>query len=80
MEQIIPAYGLPKETVTAIRMLYKKMKIKFDSPDGDTNFFEIIAGILQGNTLAPYLFLICPDYALRTSIDLIKENDFTQKN
>ena len=31
------------------------------------------------NTLAPYLFIICLDYVLRTSIDLIKENDLTLK-
>ena len=31
---------------------------------------------LQGDTLAPYLFIICLDYVLRTSIDKIKENGF----
>ena len=35
-----------------------------------------IAGVLQGDTLAPYLFIICLDYVLRTSIDKIKENGF----
>ena len=34
------------------------------------------AGVLQGDTLAPYLFIICLDYVLRTSIDKIKENVF----
>ena len=24
------------------------------SPDGDTNFFDIVAGVEQGHTLAPY--------------------------
>ena len=33
-------------------------------------------GLLQGDTLAPYLFIICLDYVLRTSIDKIKENGF----
>ena len=31
---------------------------------------------IQGDTLAPYLFIICLDYVLRTSIDKIKENGF----
>ena len=31
---------------------------------------------LQGDTLGPYLFIICLDYVLRTSIDKIKENGF----
>ena len=32
--------------------------------------------LLVGDTLAPYLFLICLDYVLRTSIDKIRENGF----
>ena len=40
----------------------------------DTEYFDIVAGVLQGDTLAPYLFIICLDYVLRTSIDKIKEN------
>ena len=39
------------------------------SPDGDTPFFDITTGVLQGDTLAPYLFIICLDYIIRTSID-----------
>ena len=30
---------------------------------------DIVAGVLQGDTLAPHLFIICLDYVLRTSID-----------
>ena len=41
-----------------------------------TDYFDIVAGVLQGDTLAPYLFIICQDYVLRTSIDLMKENGF----
>ena len=50
--------------------------MKVRSPDGDTEYFEILAGVLQGDTLNPYLFIICLDYVLRTSNDKIKENDF----
>ena len=35
-----------------------------------------MVGVLQGDTLAPYLFIICLDYVLRTSIDKIRENGF----
>ena len=75
MEQILLAYGLPKETVAAI-MLYKNMKVKIHFPDGDTDYFDIVAGVLQGDTLAPYLFIICLDYMLRMSIDKMKDNGF----
>ena len=46
--------------------------MKVRSPDGDTEYFDIVAGVLQGDTLAQYLFIICLDYMLRTSIDKIK--------
>ena len=66
-------YGLPKETIAAITILYRNTKVKVRSPDGDTEYFDIVAGVLQGDTLAPYL---CLDYVLRTSIDKISENGF----
>ena len=76
MEQILLAYGLPKETVAAIMILYRNTKVKVRSLDGDTDYFDIVAGVLQGDTLAPYLFIICLDYVLRTSLDKIRENGF----
>ena len=50
--------------------------MKVRSPDGDTEYFDIVAGVLQGDTLVPYLFIICLDYVLTTSIDKIEENGF----
>ena len=52
------------------------MKVKICSPDGNADYFNIVAGVLQGDTLAPYLFIICLDYVLKMSIDLMKENSF----
>ena len=72
--------GLSKETVAAIMMLYKNTKVKVCPPDGNTDFFDIVTGVLQRDTLAPYLFIICLDYVLRTSIDLTKENGFRLTN
>ena len=54
----------------------QKHQSEVRSPDGDTEYFDIVAGVLQGDTLAPYLFIICLDYVLRTSIDKIRENGF----
>ena len=47
-----------------------------NSTYGHTEYFDIVAGVLQGNMLAPYLLIICLDYVLRTSIDKIRENGF----
>ena len=63
-------------TVAAITILYRNTKVKVRSPDGDTEYFDIVAGVLQGDTQAPYLLIICLDYVLRTSIDKIRENGF----
>ena len=52
------------------------MKVKVRSPDRNTDYVDIVAGVLQGDTLAPYLFIICLDYVLRTSIDKMKDNGF----
>ena len=58
-------------------MLYKNSKSMVRSPDGDTGFFKITSGVLQGDTLAPYLFVICLDYALRISADKHSELGLT---
>ena len=41
LEQILLAYGLLKETVRAIIVLYRNMKVKVHSADGDMDF-EIV--------------------------------------
>ena len=76
MEQILLVYGLPKETVVAIMMLFKNTKVKVRSTDADTDYFDIVAGVLQGDILALYLFIICLVYTLRTSFDKMKDNGF----
>ena len=43
----------------------------------ETGFFDIVTGLLQGNTLTLYLFIICLDYVLWTSLHWMKENGFT---
>ena len=50
MEQILLSYDLPKETFTAIMILYKNTKVMVPSPDGDADYFNIVAGVLQGYT------------------------------
>ena len=57
-------------------MLNINTKVKVRSPDGDIDYFDILVGVLQGDTLAPYLFIIYPENVLRTSMDKIKENGF----
>ena len=56
--------------------IYKNTKVKVSSADGDTDYFNIVAGALKKDTLAPYLFIISQDYVLRTSVDIMIEYVF----
>ena len=69
MLKIMRAYGIPEQLVNAIGQMYENTRAKVISPDGETDLFKSLAGVLQGDTLAPYLFVIVLDYALRTAID-----------
>ena len=46
----------------------KNTKAKVITPDGEAEVFEILARVRQGDTIAPYLFVIVLDYALREAI------------
>ena len=69
MLKILKAYGIPEIIVDAIQGSYSETRAKVTPPDGETDEFEIFAGVLQGDTLAPYLFIITLDYCLRLAID-----------
>ena len=43
----------------------------------ETEFFDVLAGMLEGDTLAPFLFVICLDYVLRISVDKCNEYGLT---
>ena len=77
MEQILLAYVLPKETDTARMMFYKSTKVMVHSLDSSLDFFEMISRHFPEDTLALHLLINCQDYVLRTSIDMMKEKDFT---
>ena len=61
-------------------MLYRNTKAKVYSPDGDTDYFDIVAGVMLGDTLSPYLFIICLEYVLRTFIIKRKKKKLFQAN
>ena len=46
------------------------------SVNGDTDYSDIEAGGRQGDTLAPYLFIICRDTMLGMTIYKMKDNGF----
>lgn len=68
MLKILKAYGIPPNLLKAIGTMYTNTRAKVISPDGETELFDITAGVLQGDTLAPFLFVIVLDYALRKAM------------
>ena len=72
MFEILGLYGIPDKIIKAIKALYTNTKSRVITPDGETELFDIVAGVLQGDTLAPLLFVIVLDYVLRISLDANK--------
>ena len=79
MKRILEAYGIPVEIIKAIMKLHKNTQAFLRSPDGDTEFFDIVAEVLQGDTLAPCLFNIVLDCVLR-NVDQNKNLCFRLRN
>ena len=73
MFTISPLYGIPQTIVEAIKALYTNTKATVITTDGETPFFDIKAGVLQGDTIAPFLFIIVLDFVLRLSLDSIND-------
>ena len=65
--QILASYGIPATIIRAIKAAYIHTTAQVITEDGNSNCFKIEAGVLQGDTLAPYLFIIMIDYTMRTS-------------
>ena len=60
--------------VSAIALMYEGTTAKFLSSDGESKLFDILAGVLQGDTLAPYIFAIVLDYCMRKAVNGDEEN------
>ena len=54
MMKILKAYGIPPNLLSAIESTYTNTRAKVITPDGETEEFDILAGVLQGDTLASF--------------------------
>ena len=65
MWAVLRAYGVPKDMVDAIECLYTDNVCQIRLPDKSlSREVPMTTGVLQGDTLAPYLFIIVLDCAL----------------
>ena len=63
MFSVLRHYGIPETTVNAIQVLYNSSSaVIVDGSISDP--FDITKGVLQGDVLAPFLFIILVDYLL----------------
>jgi len=77
MMKILKAYNIPQRMLNAINLLYENTRARVITPHGETEYFGIKVGVLQGDTLAPYLFAIVLDYIMRkTYVDREEELGF----
>jgi Reverse transcriptase (RNA-dependent DNA polymerase) len=69
MRAVLPHYNVPDELVEAVMSMYYggKAKVKC-SNDQFTNSIDLSIIVLQGDTLAPYLFVIVVDYVMRIAL------------
>ena len=67
--EILRKYGVPRKLIDAIGKFYESTFASVLSLDDEADLFRIQAGILQGNNLAPFLFALIVEYAMRQAID-----------
>jgi sorting nexin-29 len=68
LPKIMQAYNIPDKLIAAVMALYKDTTAAVITPDGLTAPFATTSGVLQGDTLAPFLFILTLDWALRTGL------------
>ncbi len=71
MVKTLKAYGIPDSLE-----VYQNTRVRVLTPDGPTEEFQIYSGVLQGDTLASYIFIIMLDHALRQAISGREELGF----
>jgi hypothetical protein len=67
IKAILIAYNVPGMLVNAIMALYIGASAEVVTSDGTSDEIKLSVGVLQGDTLAPYLFDIVIDYVLRNA-------------
>ena len=63
------AYSVSDKIVQATGLMYNNTRACVLTPDGNTDYFELLAGVLQVSTLALFLFTIILYYTMRQAID-----------
>ena len=65
MWKILAHYGIPLKIINAIKALYTNSTSRVKVGAQQTDQFPVRTGVLQGDTLAPFLFTIVLDFVLQ---------------
>ena len=65
---VLRAYNVPQQLISAVMALYQDTRAAVVTPDGLSDLFSTTSGVLQGDTLAPFLFVLLLDWVLRTGL------------
>ena len=64
MFSVLRYYGIPKAVVSAIQVLYTNSSSTAMVDGGISKSIDVTTGVLQGDVLAPFLFIILVDHLL----------------
>lgn len=67
--KILKNYGLSDKIISAIKCIYQNSKAKIQIKGQLSNELLLSTGVLQGDALAPFLFIIVIDYLLKNISD-----------
>ena len=65
--EIMQLYGIPDKLIDAVKKLYNGSKAVVAVNGKISESFEVTSGVLQGDVLAPFLFILVMDYVLMRS-------------
>ena len=68
IENILLSYDVPIEVVDAVMSVYYGATAAVKSDVDISEFFDLGVGVLQGDTLAPYLFVLVIDWVMRNAL------------
>lgn len=72
----LEAFQVPLEIINAVMSLYnEQLKAFVRTPEFQTDLFDIVTGTLQGDTLAPYLFVLVLDRVLDAAFFELQTNE-----
>ena len=61
-------YNVPNSVISDIIHMYSDTSAYVSTELGPTEWFKTTSGVLQGDTLSPYIFIVLLDYALKKTL------------